>query len=235
MRLSPPAHFPRSPSPTGTTRRPSAPSSTLCAGARWPRRREDPPGPVPGRHRDRGLPARTGGQGPGDAAGEPAGRGRCRLRQDDRGRPGGPGDVAAPPAVGSSSSARVPDAQVAGGDDGKFGLSFPWSTLPSSRELRRNTAWRPTRSPFTPGRYQPAVATEPRVQRLLDEVLRFPRGSARLLRPAHRRRSPPLRPPGRPRDAGSPSIASRPRPSGACREHSQHRLFLSATPHNGYS
>ena len=60
---------------------------------------------------------------------------------------------------------------------------------------------------------------------------------SRLLRPADRRRGPPLRP-RRAAEAGDTAIAVESKQTQAVRrlaEHSQHRLFLSATPHNGYS
>ena len=60
-------------------------------------RRQDAPGAVPLRRRDRGLPARTRLAGRRRAAGEPAARRRRRPRQDDRGRARRPGAAAAPP------------------------------------------------------------------------------------------------------------------------------------------
>ena len=67
-RRSPCPSRPASTRPTGST-----PSSTPCAGA--PPRTADVrehPGAVPLRHRHRGLPARPGGAGDPDAAGQPA-------------------------------------------------------------------------------------------------------------------------------------------------------------------
>ena len=119
--------------------------------------------------------------------------------------------------------------------EAKFGLDFTIVDTAQLRELRRSHGLEA--NPFAV--YPRTIISlqwlrTPRVQRMLDEVL-TQRSASRLLRPADRRRGAPLRAgraaeacrlPGREQaDAGGRRLT----------EHSQHHLFLSATPHNGYS
>ncbi|MFH8681263.1 DISARM system SNF2-like helicase DrmD [Streptomyces lydicus] len=118
----------------------------------------------------------------------------------------------------------------------KFGLDFVALDAPALRELRRTHGLEA--NPFT---VHPRVIISlpwlrtPRVQRLLDEVLtpetRHPGFFDLLIVDEAHHCAPPA--PARGRGYAVDSLQTR-----AVRrlgEHSQHRLFLSATPHNGYS
>lgn len=118
----------------------------------------------------------------------------------------------------------------------KFGLDFVVLDAPALRELRRTHGLEA--NPFS---VHPRVIISlpwlrtPRVQRLLDEVLtpetRHPGFFDLLIVDEAHHCAPPA--PARGRGYAVDSLQTR-----AVRrlgEHSQHRLFLSATPHNGYS
>ncbi|TKA00500.1 DISARM system SNF2-like helicase DrmD [Actinacidiphila oryziradicis] len=118
----------------------------------------------------------------------------------------------------------------------KFGLDFVVLDASALRELRRTHGLEA--NPFTV--YPRAIISlpwlrTPRVQRLLDEVLtpqtRHPGFFDLLIVDEAHHCAPPA--PARGRGYAVDSLQTR-----AVRglgEHSQHRLFLSATPHNGYS
>ena len=142
-------------------------------GHRRQRRHPDAPGPVPVRHHDRGVPARTRRPRPRHAASQPAHRRRRGPRQDDRGRPGRAGDAAQTP--GTARHRRLPGvahAQVARGDGGQV------------RPRLHDRGHRPAqgapaipRAEANPFAVYPRTIISlqwlrtPRVQRMLDEVL----------------------------------------------------------------
>jgi superfamily II DNA or RNA helicase len=118
----------------------------------------------------------------------------------------------------------------------KFGLEFTVLSAEALRELRRSHGLQA--NPFTV--YPRTIISlpwlrTPRVQRLLDEVLtsqaRHP-GFFDLLivDEAHH-----CAPPAPHRGSGYAVDSLQTRAVRRLGEHSQHRLFLSATPHNGYS
>src|ERR1700691_1225652 len=117
----------------------------------------------------------------------------------------------------------------------KFGLGFTILDTPTLRELKRTHGLQA--NPFAV--YPRTVISlqwlrTPRVQRLLDEVLtpqtRHP-GYFDLLvvDEAHH-----CAPPAPPRGRGYAVDSKQTQAVRRVGEHSQHRLFLSATPHNGY-
>ncbi len=117
----------------------------------------------------------------------------------------------------------------------KFGLEFTILDAAALRELRRTHGLEA--NPFAV--YPRTVISlqwlrTPRVQRLLDEVLtpqaRYP-GYIDLLvvDEAHH-----CAPPAPPRATGYPVDSKQTQAVRRLGEYSQHRLFLSATPHNGY-
>ena len=120
--------------------------------------------------------------------------------------------------------------------ESKFGLQFQILDTGQLRELRRSHGLEA--NPFAV--YPRTIISlqwlrTPRVQRMLDEVLttntRFP-GFFDLLIVDEVHHCAPAEPP---KEHGYPVESKQ---TGAVRrlsEHSQHRLFLSATPHNGYS
>ena len=121
-----PRDRPRDPAPSSDPSELGRPAATRRLPRRRPlghrgqRRHPDASGPVPVRHHDRGVPARTRRPCPRHAEGQPAHRRRRGPRQDDRGRPGRAGDAAATP--GTARHRRLPGvahAQVARGDGGQ--------------------------------------------------------------------------------------------------------------------
>jgi superfamily II DNA or RNA helicase len=118
---------------------------------------------------------------------------------------------------------------------GKFGLDFRILDTSALRELRRTHGLEA--NPFT---VYPRIIISlqwlrtPRVQRLLDEVLaphtRYP-GYFDLLivDEAHH-----CAPPAPPKEKGYALDSKQTQAIRRVGEHTQHRLFLSATPHNGY-
>jgi superfamily II DNA or RNA helicase len=118
----------------------------------------------------------------------------------------------------------------------KFGLDFRVLDTAALRELRRTHGLEA--NPF--GVYPRTIISlqwlrTPRVQRMLDEVLtartRFP-GYFDLLIVDEVHHCAPAEPP---REQGYPVESKQTLAVRRLSEHSQHRLFLSATPHNGYS
>ncbi len=118
----------------------------------------------------------------------------------------------------------------------KFGLDFRVLDTAALRELRRTHGLEA--NPF--GVYPRTIISlqwlrTPRVQRMLDEVLtaqaRFP-GYFDLLIVDEVHHCAPAEPP---REQGYPVESKQTQAVRRLSEHSQHRLFLSATPHNGYS
>jgi superfamily II DNA or RNA helicase len=117
----------------------------------------------------------------------------------------------------------------------KFGLGFQVLDAAQLRELRRSHGLEA--NPF--GVYPRVIISlqwlrTPRVQRMLDEVLtndtRFP-GFFDLLIVDEVHHCAPAVPP---KEHGYPVESKQASAVRRLSEHSQHRLFLSATPHNGY-
>lgn len=118
----------------------------------------------------------------------------------------------------------------------KFGLDFTVLDAAQLRELRRTHGLE-----ANPFHVYPRLIISlqwlrtPRVQRLLDEVLTgetvFP-GFFDLLIVDEAHHCAPAEPPKR---RGYPVDSKQTQAVRRLTEHSQHRLFLSATPHNGYS
>ena len=120
--------------------------------------------------------------------------------------------------------------------DAKFGLGFQILDTAQLRELRRSHGLEA--NPFAV--YPRTIISlqwlrTPRVQRMLDEVLtndtRFP-GFFDLLIVDEVHHCAPAEPP---KEHGYPVESKQTQAVRRLSEHSQHRLFLSATPHNGYS
>ncbi len=120
--------------------------------------------------------------------------------------------------------------------DAKFGLPFQILDTDQLRELRRSHGLEA--NPFAV--YPRTIISlqwlrTPRVQRMLDEVLtsetRFP-GFFDLLIVDEVHHCAPAEPP---KEHGYPVESKQTQAVRRLSEHSQHRLFLSATPHNGYS
>ena len=120
--------------------------------------------------------------------------------------------------------------------DAKFGLDFQILDTAQLRELRRTHGLEA--NPFAV--YPRTIISlqwlrTPRVQRMLDEVLtnetRFP-GFFDLLIVDEVHHCAPAEPP---KEHGYPVESKQTQAVRRLSEHSQHRLFLSATPHNGYS
>jgi len=118
----------------------------------------------------------------------------------------------------------------------KFGLDFRVLDTEALRELRRSHGLEA--NPF--GVYPRIIISlqwlrTPRVQRMLDEVLtaetRFP-GYFDLLIVDEVHHCAPAEPP---KQHGYPVDSKQTQAVRRLSQHSQHRLFLSATPHNGYS
>jgi hypothetical protein len=118
----------------------------------------------------------------------------------------------------------------------KFGLEFRVLDANALRELRRSHGLEA--NPFS---VYPRIIISlqwlrtPRVQRMLDEVLtaqtRFP-GYFDLVIVDEVHHCAPAEPP---KQHGYPVDSKQTQAVRRLSEHSQHRLFLSATPHNGYS
>lgn len=117
----------------------------------------------------------------------------------------------------------------------RFGLDFRVMDTAALRELRRSHGLEA--NPFA---VYPRIIISlqwlrtPRVQRLLDEVLtpqaRYPGYFDLLvLDEAHH-----CAPPAPPKDRGYPVDSKQTQAVRRVGDHTQHRLFLSATPHNGY-
>ena len=120
--------------------------------------------------------------------------------------------------------------------EAKFGLGFQILDTDQLRELRRSHGLEA--NPFAV--YPRTIISlqwlrTPRVQRMLDEVLtsetRFP-GFFDLLIVDEVHHCAPAEPP---KEHGYPVESKQTQAVRRLSEHSQHRLFLSATPHNGYS
>ena len=120
--------------------------------------------------------------------------------------------------------------------EAKFGLGFQILDTDQLKELRRSHGLEA--NPFAV--YPRTIISlqwlrTPRVQRMLDEVLtsetRFP-GFFDLLIVDEVHHCAPAEPP---KEHGYPVESKQTQAVRRLSEHSQHRLFLSATPHNGYS
>jgi superfamily II DNA or RNA helicase len=120
--------------------------------------------------------------------------------------------------------------------EAKFGLDFQILDTGQLRELRRSHGLEA--NPFAV--YPRTIISlqwlrTPRVQRMLDEILtsdtRFP-GFFDLLIVDEVHHCAPAEPP---KEHGYPVESKQTQAVRRLSEHSQHRLFLSATPHNGYS
>ena len=120
--------------------------------------------------------------------------------------------------------------------DAKFGLGFQIIDTAQLRELRRSHGLEA--NPFAV--YPRTIISlqwlrTPRVQRMLDEVLtsdtQFP-GFFDLLIVDEVHHCAPTEPP---KEHGWPIPSKQTQAVQRLSKHSQHRLFLSATPHNGYS
>src|SRR5262249_5713762 len=119
---------------------------------------------------------------------------------------------------------------------GKFGLDFTILDAGAPRELhRRHGLEADPVAVFPRGVISLQWLRTPRVQRLLDEVLtpqtRHPGFFDLLVVDEAHHCAPPA--PARGRGYAVPSKQTQ--AVQRVGEHSQHRLFLSATPHNGYS
>ena len=120
--------------------------------------------------------------------------------------------------------------------ESKFGVQFQILDTDQLRELRRSHGLEA--NPFAV--YPRTIISlqwlrTPRLQRMLDEVLtsetRFP-GFFDLLIVDEVHHCAPAEPP---KEHGYPVESKQTQAVRRLSEHSQHRLFLSATPHNGYS
>ncbi len=118
-------------------------------GSRVADRHQHPTGPLPCRHRNRGLPARPAGPCHPDASGQPAHRRRRRFGQDHRERIGGPRTDAAPPyPVGAHRVSVGPADSVARADARQVRPG-----LPHRRQRGHEAASaqpRPAREPMEP-------------------------------------------------------------------------------------
>jgi SNF2 family DNA or RNA helicase len=120
--------------------------------------------------------------------------------------------------------------------EAKFGLGFQILDTDQLRELRRSHGLRANPFAVYP---RTIIGLQwlriPRVQRMLDEVLTsetmFP-GFFDLLIVDEVHHCAPAEPP---KEHGYPVESKQTQAVRRLSEHSQHRLFLSATPHNGYS
>ncbi len=192
-------------------------------------RHRDRPDAVPGPFRAgivEGLPARAAAKGAAAAAREPVHRGRRRPRQDDRSRPDRP--RAAPAPEGAAHRRRRPPSVVPQWQDEleqRFGLTFVVSTGVRDRAPRARLR-RKSLDDAHPFHHLARAAARRAYAVPCATGWRFPQGS-----PPDPRRGPQ-------RGSRERPVRHRLDFTRAVRELAprfEHRLFLSATPHNGHS
>ena len=193
--------------------------------------------PFRSRHHDRGLPARPGRAGAADAAGQPADRRRRRPGQDDRGRAWSSRSCCSATARAPSSSCARRRSRSSGRTRcaTSSASSSGSSTADMLRELRRARGLQA--NPWT--HFPRLIVSIDWLKRRTADApaARRPAGRCRTRIPrrstcSSSTRSTTCAPAGR----GKYALDSqRTEAIRTLAPHFEHRLFLSATPHNGYT